>query len=210
MSRSRSSRARPRLATSSWDSRRHAEPFAPAAQTAYPELRRLKNEHVRHSLAAGAEPRAAQAQVWQEVAAKSTRLGVRSSTGALRDVFEHRRDLIDRVHAEIDMKCSQVGMLAAIGGRFVVLDYVSDVEAFAALHDRLVAGYALDAIEPKLDRESAPSLEDARDFLALMLDATTDHAAAIGLGSALRFDFGRLAGTALATDDELVTVTAFA
>ena len=46
------------------------------------------------------------------------------------------------------MKCSQVGMLAAIGGRFVVLDYVSDVEAFAALHDPLVAGYALDALEP--------------------------------------------------------------
>ena len=47
------------------------------------------------------------------------------------------------------MKCSQVGMLAAIGGRFVVLDYVSDVEAFAALHDPLVAGYALDALDAR-------------------------------------------------------------
>ena len=128
-----------------WDHRRHAEPFAPAPQAAYPELRRLKNERVRERLAAGQQPRAAQGEVWEEIAAKSARHGAHSDTGALHDVFEHRRDLIDRSAREIEMKCSQVGMLAAIGGRFVVLDYISDVEAFAELHDPLVAGYALDA-----------------------------------------------------------------
>jgi hypothetical protein len=193
-----------------WDSRRHAEPFAPAPHTAYPELRRLKNEQVRARQAAGAEPRAAQGQVWQEIAAKSARLGAHSRTGALRDVFDHRRGMVDRVHAEIEMKCSQVGMLAAIGGRFVVLDYASDVEAFAALHDRLLAGYALDALEPELDGARTPSLEDARDFLALLLGVTTQRTDAVGLGSALHFEFGELAGTALAADDELVTITAFA
>src|SRR3954470_15261884 len=43
-----------------WDGARHAEAFRPAPQTAYPELRRLKNQHVRRSLAAGAGPRAEQ------------------------------------------------------------------------------------------------------------------------------------------------------
>ena len=193
-----------------WDHRRHAEPFAPAPQAAYPELRRLKNERVRERLAAGDQPRAAQGEVWQEIAAKSARHGARSDTGALHDVFEHRRDMIDRAAREIEMKCSQVGMLAAIGGRFVVLDYISDVEAFAELHDPLVAGYALDAIEPDAVDTPAPSLDDARDFLALLLDAPTRAAAGVGLGEALRFDFGGLGGTALAADGELVTLTAFA
>ena len=165
---------------------------------------------MRERLAAGQQPRAAQGEVWQEIAAKSARHGARSDTGALHDVFEHRRDLIDRAAREIEMKCSQVGMLAAIGGRFVVLDYISDVEAFAELHDPLVAGYALDAIEPDALDTPAPSLDDARDFLALLLDAPTRTAAAVGLGEALRFDFGGLGGTALATDGELVTLTAFA
>ena len=80
------------------------------------------------------------------------------------------------------MKCSQVGMLAAIGGRFVVLDYVSDVEAFAPLHDPLVAGYALDALEPDAVERAAPSLDDARDFLALLLDAPDARGAGVGLG----------------------------
>jgi len=76
-----------------WDHRRHDEPFAPAPQAAYPELRRLKNERVRERLAAGEPPRAAQGEVWQEIAAKSARHGARSDTGALHDVFEHRRDM---------------------------------------------------------------------------------------------------------------------
>ena len=86
------------------------------------------------------------------------------------------------------MKCSQVGMLAAIGGRFVVLDYVSDVEAFAALHDPLVAGYALDALDARATDAAVPSLDDARDFLALMLGALAadESRRRAGGGAALR------------------------
>ena len=193
-----------------WDHRRRSEPFVPAPQAAYPELRRLKNERVRERLAAGDQPRAAQREVWHEIAAKSERHGARSATDALHDVFEHRRDAIDPIRGGIGMKCSQVGMLAAIGGRFVVLDYISDVEAFAELHDPLVAGYALDAIEPEAVDTPAPSLEDARDFLALLLDAPARAANGVGLGAALCFDFGGLGGTALSADGELVTLTAFA
>lgn len=192
-----------------WDHRRHEESFAPAPQAAHPELRRLKNERVRESLAAGEPPRAAQHDVWEEVAAKSARHGVVSDTGALHDVFEERRGLLDRVRHEVDMKCSQVGMLAAIGGRFVVLDYVSDVEAFVALHDPLVAGYALDAFDAGATDAGVPTLDDAGDFLALMLAAPVESSPAVGRGEGLRFDFGGLAGTGLQADGELVAVTAF-
>ena len=65
----------------------------------------------------------------------------------MHDVFERRREQLDAVARAVEMHCSQVGMLAAIGGRFVVLDHVSEVEAFAALHGPLVQGYALDALD---------------------------------------------------------------
>jgi hypothetical protein len=191
-----------------WDHGRHSESFAPAPQTAHPELRRLKNARVRSRLAAGEEPRAAQHEVWAAVAATSARHGVVSGTGALHDVFEERRELLDRVGREAEMKCSQVGMLAAIGGRFVVLDYVSDVEAFAALHDPLVVGYALDALSAGAACP-VPTLEDARDFVQLLLDARPKAGRTIGLGEGLRFEFGGLAGTGLAVEGELVTLTAF-
>ena len=194
-----------------WDHRRHDEPFAPAPQAAHPQLRRLKNERVRESLGGGEAPRADQQEVWAEVAAKSTRHGVASDTGALHDVFEERREPSGARRARgIDMKCSQVGMLAAIGGRFVVLDYVSDVEAFAALHDPLVAGYALDALDAARHRRRRPfARRRARLPRADARPRPWRRVRAVGLGEGLRFDFGGLAGTGLQADGELVAVTAF-
>ena len=194
-----------------WDGSRGSESFAPGRQAAYPALRRLKNDHVRSNLAAGGEGRAVQGEVWREVAEKSERHGVRSNTGAMHDVFERHRAALDAVAQQVTMCCSQVGMLAAIGGRFVVLDHVSDVEAFASLHGPLVQGYALDALEvPAALAPVTPSLDDARDFLALLLGGQAVRDPNVGLGDTLRFAFGGLAGTGLAVDDELVALTAFA
>ena len=190
-----------------WDDTRSAEPFEPAPQTANPRLRRMKNTQARASAAAGLEARAVQGEVWREVSEAAGRHGVESETGAMHDVYERRRGQLDAVSREVEMCCSQVGMLAAIGGRFVVLDHVSDVEAFAALHGPLVQGYALDALEGP--DAPPPSLDDARDFAALLLRARYVAEPAVGLGEAVRFDFGGLAGSGLIADGELVTLTAF-
>jgi hypothetical protein len=191
-----------------WDGARGGESFVPAPQTAYPRLRRMKNTQARASLAAGLQARAVQGEVWQEVAETAGRHGVNSATGAMHDVFERRRAHLDAAAYAIEMNCSQVGMLAAIGGRFVVLDYVSDVEAFAALHGPLVQGYALDALEAP--DAVPPSSDDARDFVELLLRAPCTPGRTVGLGEGLRFAFGGLAGTGLTFEDELVALTAFA
>lgn len=191
-----------------WEGARNAEAFAPAPQTANPRLRRMQNTQARANVAAGLEARAVQGEVWREVADTAGRHGVASGTGAMHDVFERRRRQLDAVSAGIEMHRSQVGMLAAIGGRFVVLDHVSEVEAFGTLHGPLVQGYALDALD--VPEATPPSVQDARDFFALLLDASCTPGPAVGLGEGQRFAFGSLAGTGLICDNELVTLTAFA
>lgn len=191
-----------------WDGSRHREALRPALQAAHPELRRRKNVALRASLAAGAEGRADQREVWDVVAATAARMAAPSPTGALNDVFEQRRDELAAAARRIEMKCGQVGSLVAIGGRFVVLDYVSDVGAYASLHGRLVAGYALDAATAA--PAAPPSLDDARDFLALLLSGDAEPAPTGGAGTGGRFAFGGMGGTTLSLDDELVTLTAFA
>jgi len=191
-----------------WDGTRAQEAFAPAPQTAHPRLREMKNAQARARMRAGGPPRAGQHEVWQEVAATAARHGVDSSTRAMHDVFEQRRSLLDSMTSRIEMCCSQVGMLVAIGGRFVVLDHVSDVEAFATLHGPLLQGYALDALEA--GEVDPPSLDDAREFLGLLLRAPLRSEPAVGMGEGVSFDFGGLAGTGLACGEEVVTLTAFA
>ena len=72
------------------------------------------------------------------------RMTAHASTGALHDVFEQRGDALARAEGHIALHDRQTGMIAAIGGRLVVLDAVGP-DVFAALHGPLVRGYALDA-----------------------------------------------------------------
>jgi hypothetical protein len=191
-----------------WDGTRHGEAFAPAPQAAYPAMRKLKNAQARAGVAAGGEARAIQGEVWREVGEKAARHRVRSMTAAVHDVYEHHRGDLNSLAGAITRHEAQVGALVALGGRFVVLDHVSDPDAWAVLHDPLLQGYALDALEAT--EATPPTVDDARDFVALLAQAPRERSATAGLGESVRFEFGGLAGTGLVHAGETVTLTAFA
>ena len=190
-----------------WDSRRHGEEFRSSPQAAYPELRREKNRHAREFVAAGMEARADQGQVWADVAQKSARHGVSSPTGAMHDVYESRRDRLGELAGAVRRREGQLGALVAVGGRFAVLDWVGRDHVFADLFGPLVQGYALDALEAK--DAPAPSPVDAEGFVDLVLGTDAAGGRSIGLGLDLRFAADGVAGSGLATDGELVQLTAF-
>jgi hypothetical protein len=190
-----------------WDHRRHDDDFDVAPQAAYPELRRAKHQQVREHLAAGLEARATQSAVWAEIDAKSARHGVRSPTQAMHDLYEKRRDRLNELGRAIELREGQLGALVAIGGNFVVLDWVSRPDAFAVLHGVLVQGYALDALEA--DESEPPSLEDARGLVSLVAGTQPSERNSIGLGRELRFAADGVAGSGLVHERELVQLTAF-
>lgn len=197
-----------------WDGRRHRERLDRAPQAAYPALRRAKEMQVRARALAGMEARADQGAVWDEVAERSERLGVRSPTAALHDVFESRRDRLAAAQEAVTLRERQVGMVAAIAGRITVLDWVGRPEVFATLHGPLVQGYALDALAlagPRTKRPPEPPTVGAVEgFLALALDNAPAPAPAVGLGRDLRFAGNGAEGAGLAAGPELVALSAFA
>jgi hypothetical protein len=101
----------------------------------------------------------------------------------------------------------QLGALVSIGGRFAVLDWVGRDDVFADLFGPLVQGYALDALES--EDALAPSVGDAQGFVDLVLGTDAAGGRSIGLGLDLRFAADGVAGCGLATDGELVQLTAF-
>ncbi len=191
-----------------WDGARAHDHFSPAPQAAYPALRRLKNEAARAQVVRGHEPRAHQGAVWNEVAAKSARLGAQSHTGAMHDVFEARRKRLDEFIQAIPLHDGQNGAIAAIGGHITVLDHVSRPDVFATLHGPLVQGYALDALEAGGDGPVDEGAVDA--FLAAVLGARVSEHDGIGLGRDVRFTDRGVGGSGLVAREELVQVTAFA
>ena len=191
-----------------WDGSRHGEAFAPAPQAAYPELRRRKARAVRENVQAALEARADQSAVWNEIAVKHHRLGTASDTGAMHDIYDQRRDRLSELRAGVGRRDEQVGMVAAIGGRFAVLDHVSRPDAFAALQEPLVQGYALDALEAP--DAAPPTVEAAEAFVRRVCEQRLSEHDGIGLGRDARFAGEGVAGAALVCGTEVVQLTAFA
>ena len=119
------------------------------------------------------------------------------------------RDRLAELTAPIEMHGSQTGMLVAIGGRFTVLDAVSQPDVLDSLFAPLVQGYALDALDAPATAK-APSTDEAKAFLERILAlAVTEHDG-IGLGRELRATGPGLAGAGLVAADELVQLSVFA
>jgi hypothetical protein len=191
-----------------WDGSRHTEAFDAAPQAAYPALRRAKNTVARSHAVAGAEARADQGAVWNEIAGKSARMQAPSATGAMHDVFEHHRSALDAMCRSIERLDGQIGAVVAIGGRCTVLDVVSRSDVWAALHRPLVQGYALDALEARDDAPVAPAV--AAGWLAATIATPVTERPAIGAGIQLHVETPVAAGSGLACDGELVQLSAFA
>lgn len=181
-----------------WDHTRHAEPFAPSPDLAFPSLRAAKSARMREALAAAAPARADQGEVWGIVGA-----------GAMAE--EYAAHDVGSLAAAITRRDGQTGAIVAIGGRIRAFDHVSRPDAWAALHGPLVRGYALDTLRDTLAPGGpAPGVDAARDWLAAAAAATVGHAPAVGAGTRVHFASPAAAGTGLVLDGELIQLSAYA
>ena len=177
--------------------------FASAPHAAHPELRRRKA----HRLAAEPLARgAAQSEVWDEVRAKSARMGVHSPTGAQADVFQSRETSVRELERAFPLQPGQCGTLLALGDD-LCLDYVSRPEAFARLYPKLRAGYLLDALE-RLDAKAADG-DRLTGFVDSIGAATRARQHSAGLGEDVRLRGERVVGSGLELDGELLQLCAF-
>jgi hypothetical protein len=173
-----------------WDGRRHSEPFAPSPTAAFPALRAAKSARMREAMAAAAPARADQGEVWEMVGPDAM---AESFTGD-----------VDALAGGIARRDAQIGAVAAIGDRFLVLDLVSRPDAWAALHGPLTRGYALDA--SRGSSGATPSTSAAREWLDRQAAARIELAPAVGLGERVRTG----SGTGLVVDGELVQLSVYA
>ena len=174
--------------------------FAAARHHAYPELRRRKAETL------AAEPMArgvAQAAVWDEVAAKSARLGVNSPTRAQDDIFKSRERDLDALRRAFPLQAGQAGAVVSVGGG-VCLDYVSRPEAFALLYPKLLDGYLLDALDAPVTKPTA-----LNKFVGALEAGARSRRRSVGLGDDIRLRGDAVVGSALDVDGELVQLCAF-
>ncbi len=172
-----------------------SERFASAPRAAYPELRRAKREG------------GGQAEVWMNVAAKSSRLDAWSPTDASEEMYVKRGASLEEYVARLPRRDGQCGSIVCLAGRVVCLDFVGRSDVYAGLYSKLLRGYALDAIERPVDAP-VPTAYVA-SLLRRIVRAGRAATPIVGLGQERRLESPRLVGSELLVGDELVALSVF-
>jgi hypothetical protein len=184
-----------------------ADVFTPSADLLDPSLRAAKRAHANRSASA----RPDQAAVWREVSERLVAGGVDSPSETVTDLFAARRGELDSVAAEIELRDGQLGAVTLLNGCPLALDIVGSRRVFADLHDQLVHGYALRALDtPHRRLPSAARLSATADrFLSTALAADRRWIPNVGMGDAYKLVAAPADGCSLWAGRDLVAFSAF-
>ncbi len=154
--------------------------------------------------------RSNQGMIWDELAEKSARMSVKSSTGAMADLFEGQKDRLgEYLKAFRPVEC-QVGALFAINRKVAGLECFYHQQTFAKFFSKLVQSYALDAIDwHQESRETQAKVESVSQFLKGIQKAPVESYGSLGLGENLRFQDSFVSGAALVHEGKILQLSAF-
>lgn len=183
--------------------------FASSDRSFYASGRAAKLSQVSESLASANSRRSDQHAIWESIAATSERLGVRSETAAMADMFEQRRATIDDHLSRLSPQDRQVGAVYAIDGKVFGLDLFDAPASYAKLAPKLTRSYALETL--LCDDEVSHTV--ARVDVERLLNETGQAGAtcfpAVGLGEDWRIKSAALRGAALVARGRVVHLCAF-
>jgi hypothetical protein len=187
-----------------------AESFAfhTAERVQFARGRAQKMAQVSRSLSLSGEALSDQMAVWDAISAKSARMRVESPTGAMAALFESRHeDLRDYLDA-IATVSGQCGAVYAIGDELVGMEVFDSAMTFKKLAAKLVASYALDAME-RLYPGAPPDLPVVQAFIEAVCAAPRSRSELVGIGATVRLSTEALVGAALEVAGSCVHLSAF-
>jgi hypothetical protein len=150
-----------------------------------------------------------QAKVWDELAAKASRLGVDSPTGAMAAMYERHALLLEDYVRAFKWDEGQAGVLCAIGCLPLALDLFDHTGTMRRLFPKLVRSYALDALDVRQPTILPVDASLASEMLKDASWAPVFVQPSIGLGNDVRFLSRTVSGSALWANGRYVHICAF-
>ena len=136
-----------------WRARSRA--FSASPRTHYAAGRAKRMAQVTASMQMSGARISDQAEVWADISEKSARLGAKSATGAMEEIFTRHADFTDRSVDSLRPVALQAGALFQIDGRVVGFDLFDSALTLRRLLPKLVRSVAVDALDrPASGRES--------------------------------------------------------
>jgi hypothetical protein len=171
-----------------------------------------KMKQVSLSLAASGDRAADQGAVWEAIAAKAGRMGVRSRRSAMAAIFDQHVDAIDSYITAFTPLDRQGGALFAVHGQLAGVEIFDRAGTWRRLAPKLIRSYAIEALEPAQAGERLDAQPESLlgCVLASVTQAESRSFPALSLGVDLRFESAGITGAALVADGRVLHLAAFA
>ena len=185
--------------------------FSSGEKVMPPSMKRENQRNVAFSLERGAGYRSDQGMIWNEIEEKARRMKVKSSTGAMADLFEDQKGKLDDYLKAFHLMDNQVGALFAINGGIVGMESFGHWQTFSKFFKKLIQSYALDALDWLEDgkEEKEVPAADIRRFMEGVQSAPQKTYPSLGLGENIRFQGPFVSGAALIYNGTVFHLSAF-
>jgi len=174
-----------------------------------PKARSRKSAAVHASLRRGEGCEADQGEIWDGIEEMQCKMNFRSSTRAMKDVYESRSRELDNCLQAFKCLPGQVGSLVFVNGEVVGLDIIPDDSKYGKLHPQFIKSYAMEGLLEEDKKGPQASKEKAEAFLEVARQSKESHYDAVGLGTDYRYENEKVLGFALVHDSHPVHVAFF-
>jgi len=188
---------------------RHTSTHFEPAMMANARLRSRKSADVTENLRRTGHAESNQGAVWDEVAQSLGVMDVASPTMALHAAYEAYKSPIEGFLKALPYPAGSRGVLAAIRGHFVAVDLFDKTQTLEKVWNRLITGYALDAMIPGAKPHDGITLEAAQRILARIEEVTCQAFPSVGIGEDWRFSAQDVVGQALVAENVCVHLSMF-
>ena len=149
------------------------------------KLRYFLKSSVAHALKAKIGHRSDQGKVWEEVARQQEALGASSGTSAMSDTFDTYKERVADFQDKLKYVDGASGMAVAIGKKIVAVDVFDKPSTCGKVWQRMMSGYALDALEEQADQAPAEAA-DVERLLGTAIGLPWEKAEPVGEGEEYR------------------------
>jgi hypothetical protein len=187
----------------------NVSPIFASGGSSPPMMRSKMSRAVSGSLRDRGEATSDQGEVWEDVNMLHEAMGTSSPTSAMSDAISQRRNDLEDLAEKLSCPADAVGVIVVINGQFAVMDVFDQPSTLAKLWDRLVVGYAMDAIARSDEPAAKEAVFNASDLLAQANGIECDIRPAVDLGEEWRFQAEQLVGSALVANGAAVHLSVF-
>ncbi len=145
-----------------------------------------------------------QGKVWKNISVMQKMARVQSSTSAMSDVFDAKREDIEEYIKDFPLSDGQVGILVVHNGKILGFDIIGRPEKFSIVYRKILKSYIMEDILNRGDEKNFISTSQVEEFFNKIKESEEVKTKSAGLGYDYRYKSKELFGTVLLYNEEMI------